>query len=155
MVEKISTQDPFYEDKLAELTDGLDLDQASEDFSEASATEISGLGIQFETTPIPGNQPTPDLRLESAIDSSAGDLHKHIYHILDCSPAAAEGIGEKLQSYCVDVLHPIATDVCCQFSANPLLRGTWDFLVWGVPQLRSRDVHRLGIEAITGTFGGQ
>lgn len=155
MTDKITTQDRFYEEKLEELSEGLDLDQAYKDLSEAESRQTSGVTLEFKTYPIPGNPMTPDLRIECAVDDAGGHHHKHVYHILGCSQRAAEAIGKRTQKYCMDVLHPLEGDICGEFGENPLLRGTWDFLVWGVPALRSKEIHRMAIEAITGTFGGQ
>lgn len=155
MTDKISTQDPFYAEKLEELSKGLDLDQAYTDFSTAKDQQASGTGLQFTTYPIPGNLMTPDLRVDAAIDGSGGVLVKLVYHVQGCSQKAAEVIGEKIQGFCMATLHPLAGDVCGQFSENPMFRGNWDLLVWGVPALRAKEIHRMAIETITGTFGGQ
>lgn len=155
MTEKITAQDPHYEEKLAELTDGLDMEKASQDFSDVEDQTASSICLSFEKISIPGNPSTPDLRLEVSMDKSGINEYKLIYHILGASQVAAEAIGKEAQGVCQDILHPLPGDVYAQFSQNPLLRGTWDFIVWGVPALVADDIRRIVTERLVKTFGGE
>lgn len=152
--EKITTQDDFYEEKLAELSEGLDLDKAYKDFCEAEDHQATGILVPFQTFPIPGNPRTPDLHVDAGLDKTSEHSYKMIYHIQNASQKVAEEIGKVLQDFAVKYLHPLESDVFCQFSPNPMFRSTWDFLVWNVPALRANELHRLALQAITGVYGG-
>lgn len=108
----------------------------------ANGKESGGVVLKFDTVAVNGLANDPNLLISYATDLSPTTA-KLIFHVKGISPNNMEVIGKALWKLSETVLHPLPSNIRVEASESPVFRSQWDFIVWGIPVIRSGEIRAL------------
>ena len=145
---------PHYEERMKELTEGLDMDEARQATEWMTSYQAGSLVLAFEETTLPGANHI-EAHIAHAIDYSRAESPKLIFHVKKISMNEMEQIGRKVQEIVPAAVHQIpGANIYVFAEQSPIFRSQWDFIVFGVPVLRTREIHRLILQTIQTALEG-
>ena len=122
--------------------------KSAEDALVAEANKItSGLALRFDAQAITNVKSDPNLVIFHAIDY-APDTAKLIFHVKGISASNMQVIGEAMFHFCNRVLYPLPAGIRVEVSESPIYRNQWDFIAWGIPIIRAREIQALAIKTM-------
>lgn len=115
------------------------MQNAGSDLAKALKSPPSlSLALSFTEVPVPDVPHCPDARISHAIQYLGADA-KIIFHIKGVAPALMEKLSDEARKICREVLNPIPASVSADVGRSPY-PSQWDFVTWGIPLLRSREL---------------
>lgn len=147
--------DTDYAAEIARLSEGLDLTKIAKDMKVDEDTKLTGEGaaVQFEYVTMPTPR-SPDMLLEHGVDRSGKTTHKLIFHFKNVALNDMAELGRAMAEICANVVAPMPGNVYASAGRNEIYRSNWDFIVWGVPAMRSPALQVLIIQAAQSAFRG-
>lgn len=127
-------------DNLAGITEA-----ATKALTDIADKTAAGVTLKFEAIPVTGLKHDPNLVISCAVDHFK-ETAKMIFHVKNISANNMDVLGKAMYDYCLKVLHSLPSNVRVEASESPLYRSQWDFIVWGVPNLRANELKATAIK---------
>lgn len=146
----VSPGTPHYQDRLQQLTEGIDLNEVRKSMEWMEAYTAGQIVLAFAETAIPGSG--PNLRVHHAVDRSHATAPKLIFHFKGASLNDMVKLTDILKPLVLRVLGPMVGNILVDAGESPTFRSQWDLIIFGVPALQTEGVHRTILQAVVGGF---
>lgn len=98
--------------------------------------------LEFIDTKVDNVSTCPDALISHSIQY-LGTHAKLIYHIKGVSHSVMEKLADEGRRICIEVLNKIPKErITADVGKSPIFRSQWDFIVWGIPILRSSELRK-------------
>lgn len=127
---------------MKELTEGLNMDEARQATEWMSAYQAGSIVLGFEIERLE-NLKHVEAHVAHAMDASNAAAPKLVFHFKNVSRNEMERLGQAMFEKVAAAVHTIPGNIHMSASESPIFRGQWDLLIYNVPIVRVREIHRL------------
>lgn len=153
-VEKIHPGLPNYEERMKELTKGLDMDEARKSVEWMGQYIAGSIVLEFKTMSLPGKH--PECSVSHAIDRSNKNAPKLIFQFQHVSREEMGELGYAIYHKVVlPLLIAMPGDIHVYAEESPIYRSRWDFVAFGIPSIRTQEVYRLILQTAQNALLGR